>query len=155
MFSIYKLIATALGAGYLPKAPGTWGSVLAVIICIVLHHFLLLSNSLLITLTIIFTIIGTWATYKLEPMWGEDPSRVVIDEVIGIWITLLFLPYSMTTFVLALILFRIFDIWKPLFIRKLEKIPYGIGVMADDILAGVYANLVLQVIYYTQPSWLS
>lgn len=155
MLTIHKAIATALGAGYLPKAPGTWGSVFAIIICFLLHHFLLLSNSLLLTLIVIFTIIGTWSTYKLEAIWGEDPQRVVIDEVIGVWITLLFLPFSTTTFILALILFRIFDIWKPLFIKKLEKIPYGIGVMADDILAGVYANLVLQLIYYTNPAWLS
>lgn len=85
----------------------------------------------------------------LEEEWGEDPSKVVIDETVGLWISMLFIPINTYTLILAFILFRFFDILKPLGIRKLDQLKNSWGVMLDDILAGVYANMVLQLIVYT------
>ncbi len=146
MMQFHKLIATALGVGYLPVAPGTWGALLAFVITWLLHIYGYLSNPLLIILVIVFTLLGTIASHKLKDEWGKDPSITVIDEVVGYWITLVFVPFHLYTFIAAFILFRIFDISKPLFIRKLEELPYGFGVMADDLLAGIYANICLQIL---------
>jgi len=146
MMQFYKLIATSLGVGDLPVAPGTWGALFAFAITWLLYSNGQLSNPLLIVLIIIFTALGTLASYKLKDEWGKDPSITVIDEVVGYWITLVFVPFHIYTFIAAFILFRIFDISKPLFIRKLEELPYGFGVMADDLLAGIYANIVLQIL---------
>lgn len=155
MDQFYKLIATSLGIGYLPKAPGTWGALFAMIICIVLAKYSLLNNSILLFGIVIFTALGTLASYKLANQWGKDPSITVIDEVVGYWVAIVFIPFHLYTFIAAFALFRLFDIAKPFFIRKLEALPYGFGVMADDLLAGVYANLCLQVLYiYLISNWM-
>lgn len=98
-------------------------------------------------LVILFYVIGVWAANRLEPFWGNDPSRIVIDEMVGIWINLLAVPagdlvYGMTAF----LLFRFFDIVKPLGIRHMERIKRGHGVMMDDVLAGIYGFFLLYVI---------
>jgi phosphatidylglycerophosphatase A len=93
-------------------------------------------------------IIGIWSAGVVENDWGKDSSRVVIDEVAGMCIGLLFVPVNVKWMITALLLFRFFDIVKPLYIRRLEKLPGGWGVMADDILAGIYSNIVLQVIIH-------
>ncbi len=155
MMQFHKLIATSLGVGYLPVAPGTWGALFAFGLTCLFHYNGYLSNPLLIVLIIVFTLLGTLASHKLKDEWGKDPSITVIDEVVGYWITLVFVPFHLYTFIAAFILFRIFDIWKPLFIRKLEELPYGFGVMADDLLAGIYANICLQVIvFYFLSQWI-
>ena len=93
---------------------------------------------------IFLTVMGVWATNCLEPFWGEDPSRVVVDEMVGVWIALLAAPSGNVWYALgAFALFRLFDIFKPLGIRRMESFPGGIGVMMDDILAGIYSFVVL------------
>jgi phosphatidylglycerophosphatase A len=87
---------------------------------------------------------------KVDAEWGKDSSKVVIDEVAGMAIALLFVPHKIAYAVIALILFRFFDIVKPLGIRALEKWPGGWGVMADDVLAGLYALIVIQVLLFVQ-----
>lgn len=82
----------------------------------------------------------------VDAKWGKDNSKVVIDEVAGMCVGLLFLPVQLKYIAASFILFRFFDITKPLFIRRLEKLPLGWGVMADDLLAGIYTNLIMQVI---------
>lgn len=82
----------------------------------------------------------------VEEIWGKDHQRVVIDEVAGMCITLLCVPVRWEYILLGLVLFRFFDILKPLYIRKMEELPGGLGVMADDVLAGVYANVILQLV---------
>ena len=79
---------------------------------------------------------------------GKDPSKLVIEEIAGIFVSRLFLPITPMTIIASFILFRIFDIWKPLGIRKLEELKGGVGVMADDLLAGIYANLTLQLMLF-------
>lgn len=87
---------------------------------------------------------GTLAAQRVEPEWGKDSSRVVIDEVAGMWVTMLGVPTTGPRLLAGLALFRFFDIAKPLFIRDMERIPGGAGVMLDDVLAGIYSNLLLR-----------
>ena len=152
MKTIYKLTATALGAGYSPFAPGTMGAIVGCLVLWLFEKYNLISTTttpiLFIGLIVITTILGIIATDKLEDEWGKDPSRVVLDEVIGMWITMMFVPLTFLNLLIGFGLFRFFDIAKPLGIRKLESLKGGVGVMADDILAGIYANIVLQIIIY-------
>lgn len=140
------IIASGFGSGFSPFAPGTAGALVAVIIWTVLFYvipfnILLVATSLLIVL---FTAAGIWSADKLESEWGKDPSKVVVDEMVGVWIALLAVPVGNVWYILfAFLLFRFFDIFKPLGIRKMEQLEGGIGVMADDILAGIYSFLLL------------
>ena len=93
-------------------------------------------------------MIGIKSAHEVEVLWGKDHGRVVIDEVAGMCITLLFVPVTLKFVLIGLVLFRFFDIVKPLGIRQLEKLPGGWGVMADDVLAGIYANVVLQILIF-------
>ncbi|SDG58272.1 phosphatidylglycerophosphatase A [Pedobacter terrae] len=91
-------------------------------------------------------MIGVMSADRVEEIWGKDHNRVVIDEVAGMCITLLFVPLKWQYTLIGLVLFRFFDILKPFGIRKLEELPGGWGVMADDVLAGIYANVILQLV---------
>lgn len=91
------------------------------------------------------TALGIWNGNKVEADWGKDSSKVVIDEIAGMCISLWFVPVTMGNVIIALILFRFFDIVKPLYIKRLEALPGGWGVMLDDVVAGIYANIVLQI----------
>ena len=140
------LIGTGFGSGFSPVAPGTAGALLAFGVWYALSF--LVSASLLlwltVVLTLVFTVAGVWAANRLEQAWGEDPSRVVVDEMVGCWITLLAAPAGHLWYGLAAFgLFRLFDIWKPLGIRRMENLPGGIGVMMDDVLSGVYGFIIL------------
>jgi phosphatidylglycerophosphatase A len=141
---VFKVISSVLGIGYLKGG----GTVAAVACCLALYlaraHELtehLLPAGLL---TVGLLALGTWAAQQVEPAWGKDSSRVVIDEVAGMWITLLLVPLTTPRLLVGLVLFRFFDIVKPLYIRNMEQIPGGVGVMMDDVLAGIYANVLLQ-----------
>ena len=150
---IYKTIATGFGSGYVPIAPGTAGAALGCLLLVGYQYFIghTTTNSFQINfliLIVLTTIIGAVSTHQLEPEWGEDPSKVVIDEIIGVWIALLLVPLTWLNILIGFILFRFFDIYKPLGIKKLEAIPNGWGVMLDDVLAGIYANIILQIYLY-------
>lgn len=144
---IAVVIATGFGTGYWPWGPGTAGALAATGLWLLLFHFLHLSSLFCITLFLIvlFTVVGVWATGKLQMFWGDDPSRVVVDEMVGVWIPLL-LASCWQEAVVALVLFRFFDIVKPFGIRSLDKRKGAVWVMADDILAGVYSAVILGVI---------
>ena len=142
------LIGTGFGSGFSPFAPGTAGALLATLIWFGLSF--IVSEICLIWLTVVlvlvFTFAGIWAADKLETYWGEDPSRVVVDEMVGVWIPLLAVPNDDKWFwyvIAAFALFRIFDIAKPLGIRRMESLKGGVGVMMDDVLAGVYSFILL------------
>lgn len=145
------LIGSGFGSGFWPWGPGTAGSVLATAIWMLLSLVFrndtdTLQNITLI-LVILFTLLGTWATARLQPYWGEDPSRVVIDEMVGVWIPLSVLrPHDYLWALAALVLFRFFDIVKPLGIKKLDRRKGAFWVMADDIAGGLYALLVLLIL---------
>ncbi len=143
------LIGTGFGSGFSPFAPGTAGALLAVAVWFVLSAFV--PETWLIGLTValilVFTVAGVWAADCLEPYWGEDPSRVVVDEMVGVWIALLAAPAGDVWFASgAFVLFRLLDIFKPLGIRHMESLPGGYGVMMDDIVAGIYGFAVLVVV---------
>ncbi len=132
----HYLIATGLGSGYSPLAPGTAGSILAVVIVYLLAPIgLWIFGSALLLLF----LLGVWSGTQLEKDHGEDPSLVVIDEIVGMGISLLFLPKSWPLFLVAFLLFRLFDIFKPFPINNLQDIHGGWGIMLDDVLAGIYA----------------
>jgi len=147
MRRFYKLMLSGFGTGWLPLAPGTWGSAAAMLIAWPLALFLPVwwYYFALGILTVSFLWIGVRGSDLLAGEWGEDPSQTVIDEMVGMWIALLGMPVFWPWWLAAFLLFRFFDIFKPLGIRRLEKLGRGWGVMLDDVVAGVYANVLLQV----------
>ncbi len=142
---MYKIIASICGIGFIKGG----GTIAAAVTCGLIWLLWLApgvqSNWLLLLITIVITLTGVYAGNKVEPLWGKDSYRVVIDEVAGMLVTLLFLPHVALLLLAGFILFRFFDIVKPLFIRRVENMPGGIGVMLDDVLAGIYANIILQL----------
>lgn len=147
---IYKAFTTAFGAGYSPLAPGTAGAIVACLSLWLFEKYNLISTTetpvLFIGLIVITTVLGILATNQLEEEWGKDPQKIVIDEVIGMWITMMFVEFNWLNLLIGFVLFRFFDIAKPLGVRKMENLGGGLGVMADDVLAGIYGNIVLLII---------
>lgn len=146
MNRFFRLLATGLYTGYSPIAPGTAGSVLALVIYILIPEF---RDLILLFTALIFFFIGVVAASEVEKTDGHDASIINVDEVVGMWIALLFLPegLSFVWVIGSFFLFRGFDIWKPFPIDHSQKLPGGWGVMMDDLLAGIYANLLLRLIY--------
>jgi phosphatidylglycerophosphatase A len=139
-------IATWFGCGYFPWGPGTIGSLAAVMIAVILGRYGIGRDALAISIAVLL-LPAIWAASRTALMVGrKDPGLVVVDEVLGQWVTLLGAPArSWKVFVAAFALFRLFDIWKPWPVRNLERIPAGTGIVADDLAAGVYGALILYV----------
>jgi len=140
--------------GFAPVAPGTVGAAAAI------PFFVLLrwagSAWLEIVVCAVIVVAGAWSARLTERALGvEDPGPVVIDEVVGMLVSLLFLPGTWPVIVAAFVAFRVFDIVKPWPARRLEHIPGGWGVMADDVMAGVYANLAVQILLRVRPGLLA
>lgn len=136
-------IATCACVGRIPFAPGTWGSLTALPFVWLLKD----SPTGFLTLLAVSIIIGIWAgNVVCRNQKNHDPSYVVIDEFCGILLTFFWIPVTGVTLLTGFILFRLFDILKPPPIRQLERFPLGWGVMADDLGAGVLANIMLQII---------
>jgi phosphatidylglycerophosphatase A len=149
MEKIHRLISTCLGIGYIPKGGGT----VAAIACCIVWYLARTGGSGKnespfgpVLATALILAVGVWSAGKVEGEWGKDSSKVVIDEVAGMCLTLLFIPVRWQYILCGLVLFRFFDIAKPLGIRKMEELKGGWGVMMDDMLAGLYSNMILQVI---------
>lgn len=161
-----SLAVTTCGVGYLPIAPGTWGSLVAVGIYAVLANvfaayryapgapgsepMIAAIHAVILIAFLVFILVGVWAAGRSTELFGDlDPSQAVVDEVIGQLIVFLFIPFTSSWLLIAagFLFFRLFDIWKPYPIDYLQNLPAGIGVCADDILAGVYAGVCLSVIY--------
>lgn len=138
-----KGIASCLGIGYIPKGSGTVASFVMLLI-----WGLIQSPAIFACLVALSIPLGIWAASQVEKDWGEDSYKVVIDEIAGMGISLLFLPFSIPLGFVAFSVFRFFDIFKPLGIRRLESLPKGWGVMADDLLAGVYTLITMQALCY-------
>ncbi|MGQ9646475.1 MAG: phosphatidylglycerophosphatase A family protein [Thermodesulfobacteriota bacterium] len=153
MKSIILLLASGCGAGYVPAAPGTAGTAFAIPIFLVLS----LISSPLHELTILaFFFFASWISGEAERFWGRrDHPKIVIDEIMGYLVTMLWVPKTTLFIILGFFLFRFFDVVKPPPIRLLEKVKGGYGVVLDDVLAGVYANVVLQVVQLIVKSPLS
>lgn len=149
MLKVHKLVSTTLGIGYIGKGGGT---VAAVATCLCLYASSLASGEKLVlwlpAVAVVLTLVGVWSAGEVEPYWGKDDKKVVIDEVAGMVISLLFMPLTLNYIIVGLVLFRFFDIVKPLFIRRLERVGGGWGVMLDDVVAGIYTNIILQFLLY-------
>ncbi|MGI8469257.1 MAG: phosphatidylglycerophosphatase A family protein [Pyrinomonadaceae bacterium] len=164
----FSLAAATFGVGYIPLAPGTWGSAVGVLIYLFFARLEGKADAIFIPkgwtemqitawihaanlfLFLLFCILGIWASTRATELFKDkDPQKVVVDEVMGQLIVFLFVPFNVSwKFILAgFLLFRLFDIWKPYPIDSLENLPVGIGVCADDILAGVYGGICLAIIY--------
>lgn len=138
------MISSVFYLGYLPVAPGTMGSFAALF----LYYFIHGDHKAVCVAIVSSLVIGFFTSGKAEEAFGEkDPSEVVIDEFAGMLITVYSLPYTMGYMVGGFLLFRFFDIVKPRPIHELEKLHGGLGIMIDDVIAGLYANFILQTIY--------
>ena len=147
--ALAKIFGSAFGLGYAPFAPGTVGSAgaaLAYFFIPALHNPLVLMPLILVT-----TALGVWASSVMEEEYGEDPSQAVIDEVAGQWLAFAFLPVTPFVVLLGFIFFRIFDILKPGPVDSLQNLPGGWGIMADDVLAGIFANVTLRIVMVVLP----
>jgi len=164
----FALAVTTFGVGYLPYAPGTYGSAVGVgIYLLAAFAESRIGGSMIagswneaqitawfhvvnLVLFLLFCLLGIWASGRSTKLFkNKDPQQAVVDEVIGQLITFLFIPFAMSWWLVlaGFLLFRLFDIWKPYPIDSLQNLPAGIGVCADDILAGVYAGTCLSLIY--------
>ena len=146
------ILATVFGVGYSPVAPGTLGTLVAILV----YYFLSEIPSPLNEITLIgFFFLSVWVSENAERLFGKkDDQKIVIDEIIGFLITMLWVPKTIRFVMIGFFLFRVFDILKPFPIRHVEKrFKGGFGVVLDDVAAGVYANIVLQIIsyYFTLP----
>ncbi|MBN1650910.1 MAG: phosphatidylglycerophosphatase A [Bacteroidales bacterium] len=152
---LHKLIASGLGTGYAPVAPGTAGSILGILI---FYCFNFAFNKLGFQSQFVFVLnlvailgllfLGVYSIRKVHQIWIHDAPQIVVDEVVGVWIAIFAIPFEWQYYVAALVLFRFFDILKPFYIRRLDKLKSDWSVMLDDVLAGVYANIVLQAIVF-------
>lgn len=140
-----KLIGSGLFTGYMPFASGTFASLAALIIYLIPPFD---TPSILIFMITLAILLGVPIADKFENEYGRDPKQCTVDEFVGMWITLLFMPRKIWWLALAFIIWRFMDIVKPYPIKKLEKIKGGWGVMLDDILAGVYSFISIQLIIY-------
>jgi len=139
--------STVVKIGYLPLAPGTWGSLAALAVWYLILPFI--SSITFIASIIIIFVFGIYTSSITESALEiKDPSVIVIDEWVGQWIALMYLPKSLIWGIVAFALFRLFDIWKPYPISKLENINGGLGIMIDDVLAGIYALIGVQLLRY-------
>jgi phosphatidylglycerophosphatase A len=142
----FLLLATGFGVGYSPIVPGTLGTLLAIPV----YYFLSNISSPLYEITLIgFFFLSVWISANAERAFGKkDDQRIIIDEIVGFLITMLWVPKTIRFVIIGFFLFRFFDILKPFPIRRLEKVfKGGFGVVLDDVVAGVYANVVLRLIY--------
>ncbi|MBI3019306.1 MAG: phosphatidylglycerophosphatase A [Deltaproteobacteria bacterium] len=141
------IFASGLGTGFLPWASGTWGSLLGIPLAYALN---IPSKALALLSLTAFIFFAIWVSTQAESLWQEKDSRkIVIDEICGMSITLLFVPFTLKTVILAFLLFRFFDITKLSPINLLERsLPGGWGIVLDDVMAGVYARLCLQSLFY-------
>lgn len=142
---VEKLLGSGFYTGYMKTASGTWGSLAGLIIYLIPGFE---NPSLMIFVISLFILIGVPIATKFETIYGIDPKECTIDEIVGMWITLLFLPKKIWWIILAFLIWRVLDIIKPYPVRNLEKIKGGWGIMLDDIMAGIYSFITIQLIIY-------
>jgi len=144
MNRLFIFIAMGFGAGRSPLIPGTVGTLVAIPLYLLVSGI----SSPLYELTLVaLFFFSSWISNQAECHWGtKDDRRIVIDEIMGFLVTMLWVPKSLFSVVAGFILFRFFDILKPFPIRLLERVRSGYGVVLDDVLAGIYSNIVLQLV---------
>ena len=152
MTRLAVFVATVGYAGYFPFAPGTVGSLAGLVFYLLVWWTQ--SRTVEAGLIAIVCAVGVWAGTTAERYFGGiDPGPIVIDEVAGMLITLAFIPVGLSGAVVGFFLFRIFDVIKPYPAGRLERLHGGLGVMADDAMAAVYANIALRIVMWAAPGW--
>lgn len=137
------ILGTWFGSGLMPFASGTFGTLAAAPLVALSVIFSPLSSALVL---MIMTLVAIWASQEVHNLLNrEDPSEVVIDEVAGFLLTMLWIPLSWGTLLAGFLLFRLFDIWKPWPAKPAERLHGGLGIVLDDLVAGLYANLGLRL----------
>lgn len=160
---ISNILSTFFGIGLFPFMPGTIGTLSIALIWFLIPDYyfynkiekvIFYDNFLFLSLgLIVFGIISVFICTESEKKLGHDASSIVIDEVVGYLFAVLFLPKTTMIAIYAFILFRFLDISKPLFINKLQNLPKGLGIMADDVAAGIVANIILQIMFLIKPQF--
>lgn len=152
MKTLKLFIGSGFGPGYIPFAPGTWGSLVALIpvsALISLNQYYLIPSFVVLT-----SLLTLWVSKECEATWGEDPGKLVMDEWAGQALTFLLITFTgdpkidFGILVVGFILFRVFDIWKPLGIKQLQDFGGGWGILLDDLLAGFYAFICLKSLIF-------
>lgn len=153
MTRLAVFLATVAYCGHFPIAPGTVGSAAGLVVYLLVWWTRSpILEAGLIALTF---AVGTWAATHAERYFGGiDPGPVVIDEVLGMLATLAFIPVGWSGALAGFVIFRVFDVIKPYPANRLEKLHGGFGIMADDAMAGIYANLVLRLLIWLLPAWI-
>ena len=161
--SICNIVGTFLGIGLIPKASGTFASIAIMLIWMSLPEYFFYNPTeqfifydmylYLLAFLILFSYMSVYICKQCEAQFGHDAKEIVIDEVLGYLFAVLFLPKTAVIALYALLLFRILDITKPLFINKLQALPHGWGIMSDDIAAGITTNIILQILYRIKPDF--
>lgn len=152
MTALARFVSTAGYVGFAPIAPGTWGSAVGLLLLLPLRRYGSPAAEGVTMLALLF--VGIWsAGVTGREMGDEDPGPVVIDEVVGMLITLLWIPVNVTGAVLGFLLFRVLDIIKPFPARQCERLPGGWGVMLDDVMAGIYGQLAMRLAVALLPTW--
>ncbi len=142
---IVTSLATGLGAGLMPKAPGTWGSLLGIALA---YGLSFLPQSIELLTLIAFTVLSVWIADMAEKIFDEeDCSKIVIDEICGMAVTLVLFPLNLKTILVGFFLFRFFDVVKIPPARQLENLGGGWGIVLDDIAAGIYSAAILSLIF--------
>lgn len=147
MHTLIIFIATGCYSGYLPKAPGTWGSLVGLLLFFLLHG---LGLPVYLAVTAGLFVVGSFAAGEMEKILdNRDPGVVVIDEIVGMLIAMIAVPATPLTMVLGFILFRIFDIAKPFPVNFFDqRFHGGLGIMLDDVIAGIYSLVALQLVLF-------
>jgi phosphatidylglycerophosphatase A len=136
------LIATVFGAGYAPIAPGTAGSAVTLLILWLIPF----SRAGLVVFLVAVVVVGTWAAHVAERhLGGKDPGAIVIDEVAGMTLSVVAFPLTPGVLLVGFVLFRVFDVLKPPPARESQRLTGGVGVMIDDLIAGLYALVIIAV----------
>ena len=152
MTRLAVFVATAAYCGYSPVAPGTVGSAAGLVV----YAFVWWTGSTLVETALIIALFaaGVWSGTVAERYFGGiDPGPIVLDEVVGMLITLAFVPVGLEGAIAGFVIFRIFDVIKPYPAGRLEKLHGGMGVMADDAMAAIYANVTLRAVLWLVPAW--
>jgi phosphatidylglycerophosphatase A len=150
MTRLAVFLATFGFAGYAPAAPGTAGSLAALVLFALVRSRG--SAALEVAVLVIVSAVGVWAASRAERHFGrEDPGQVVIDEVAGTLLTLALVPVGVPGALLGFLVFRVLDIAKPWPVRRFEELPGGLGIMADDLMAGVYGQVVMRTLAWYAP----
>jgi phosphatidylglycerophosphatase A len=144
--TLSRFIATVGFVGYSPLAPGTAGSLVATLAFMLMPTYLPHVPFMLGSIALF--LLAVWAADRHASVNNPDPSEVVIDEVMGMVVAIAFLPLTPTVLIASFLLFRVFDIAKPFPVRQFEKLPGGWGIVMDDVMAGVYANVALRAGLY-------